>query len=826
MTDRSLVYGMLHDLTQDGVDDIFLEDVGHLLWRVGEELPPLDLNEASVVVHAARNFLPRTKTMTAAHAAIRALIAASALSSESMETLQQSIASAPSHALLEAIGMFTKELSKHPDVVVLAGVKTFAFVDNDENSPLSAARDSYVRAVQGLLAARHPAAVDLAAAIMSHAALSQGTSSVALAALPSQSFSYRGGAASLVEDGSGEWSEHVAEDARRVATALANAAIEDETIAARCRRPLAALFWAELLQRAAQSSEIQALRFTELLEALPLLSCDDTRVEAGALLEFARPRLAPAALNRIATVIEAIEDNEIASAFAAIIPDVHSHRLDELRAVGGDRRPALNHRRRHHSVGFIGLPDDWWTRRNGADPAAPANILLQELERPVKSFESAAAAGDTLEAAPVVAAMRDIENLYASLLQRSGASTATERQAADSLASAIEGALRCEVLPPAILERFRTMLLWVARHPMPSATERGHTAGSWGRPAPRIAAASAVMILAMRLGDVDTPLRSTMEALSTDPVEAVRYQILVRSNLLFNVDRELMWTLLDRWAGSELGGLTHLVGPVSRVFRTEPTRTAALLAKLWRRVELPDTADVRAELAPVVAALAFNAKEQVAIELLNEIFADAGTSPKSLQRILADFRSAKMWLHEDADRRRSSLGFLRRVADTAAKLIASDEAKSLAAGADLIEAIVSQVMFSLQDAGGKARVDKSVQLRFLQEADDILQTTAKYQLDAFHTHMMTRLLALWLAARPERAVIAASAFSQRQPALREWWNARDLVEAVMRLDERELKEKDSRDAFVRVAGRLAPFAGNDEGALLTKAALLAKRSQA
>jgi hypothetical protein len=108
---------------------------------------------------------------------------------------------------------------------------------------------------------------------------------------------------------------------------------------------------------------------------------------------------------------------------------------------------------------------------------------------------------------------------------------------------------------------------------------------SWGMPNALVSSARGLLPLVARTGS--TPARlAAIEGLSTDPEPAVRFQLAQSANVLYNVARDEMWSLLRRFLLAESNPAVvqvAVVGPMRRLLRHHEDRCLELLLGAWSR---------------------------------------------------------------------------------------------------------------------------------------------------------------------------------------------------------------------------------------------------
>lgn len=378
-----------------------------------------------------------------------------------------------------------------------------------------------------------------------------------------------------------------------------------------------ALLWSIVLMAAAQEPKVLAPLVAELLASTDVLGEMDTRKAAGDCLEKGFEFLSQPQRERIEQALVRLPDatREEAREFGirrrdrmlGCIPvslltstDLKKVRA-ELDAKGGAPRNDPDY---SISAGWEASEDDWWLREQGVQAEKAAN---QDLKRLSKVLRDVPRSNDTKLSAQEAASLLP-------LLEEATAAIATgRRQAADAplvqhvddmiisvcerLASA-RGLNRNEALAKFIKTKLRAAA--TSKRPEFSADDdaqwdKGST--GWGSPSPRIDAASGLMRFAASGNLVDPEILQDVEKLSTDPVPAVRYQVLAQPGLVYHTANALMWRCIEHCCVKEpRSGIvdhfaeTTLLGlPLSDQPRLEP-----FVRCLFRRSRrLPHFDDVR-----------------------------------------------------------------------------------------------------------------------------------------------------------------------------------------------------------------------------------------
>jgi hypothetical protein len=805
MSNRQLVFGLLKDLVNLG-DETSVQELVQLLARTQNEVPGKTVSESMAMTAAARLVLETATDRRSQFIAVGAVIRAAHLTPTSLSVLEAKL---DQPNVLFAIAGELPALSRiAPDFAARAGAATFRLAELGQGTEATDSVDSlsfrhhyYVEVLPALLRQAPTAAVPLAFAILFEArreTVARYQLSIPLAV----SFELLGGTASMADDGLTQLVS--SEDgARAAAQALAAAALESTEVALLCRTELTSSFWSALLNCCASDAG-RGVKFVELLSAVPILSGEDTRAAALDFLAAATSHLREAEFERIARAVTALPDDGLAREFAFLLPS--QFLTGRLSTLTHDGLPRIDLRRRNVMSFEIGAPErGYWIRYMGGDPTETQTALLLELLTPLEIFESAYAnrRAPRDEARAIVGVVTSLSQS----LPSAGGHESARSQAIDAMAAVARIVLRSDELSVEHSIELRDVVVAAARHPLPERV-RSEFTGGWGRPSPRIQGAAALMEFGMRHG-VDQEVGKLIDDLALDEVGAVRYQVFVRANALYDTDSARMWRLLEQWVLTDQDSLLFLHAPLSAIFRGQPARTAALCASLWARRDLKKAEETRAQVAPLVGYLALVSCEPLAVSILDQIFEELSDHSTEVELILAEMRMSQLWLQADARLRRTGLGFLERVLVSARLLKSTDEKIAN----KLVAEIVTQIGFSLQGANGELRATPEVALRFFADSDSLLQGISDFGVSGFAVHAMTTLLRIWMAHRPERATLALASLLDRASAIEGWWNIDKLVECLLLVDSLAVRKADARSAFLRAASKLLPFAGAHEPAL-------------
>ena len=203
------------------------------------------------------------------------------------------------------------------------------------------------------------------------------------------------------------------------------------------------------------------------------------------------------------------------------------------------------------------------------------------------------------------------KEMLVALAGSTNADELTLRSSWGEVGSAVEKILRSDAYAPSneghpslvgLLELLRTL----AGSPYP---EDGGTSSSltWGNWDIRVYAASGLLALCTKDPQLAIHIRDDMEALLRDPVPTVRLQIAQSVNVLWDVARDQMWSLIELIAQQEKhsGVLAFFVsGPLSRLAGVEPERCERLVGRVLEVLDESTNPEDRESLLEPVGYLA------------------------------------------------------------------------------------------------------------------------------------------------------------------------------------------------------------------------------
>jgi len=422
--------------------------------------------------------------------------------------------------------------------------------------------------------------------------------------------------------------------------------------------------WRRLLLAGARFPETLGREILSLAGAVPILTGYDTTVPAGEYLRAIFPLVGADQRQKIERAILSIPDampadrREAAEKVRdrllgclrpeAIVTDEARQRLEELQAQNAvpPNEPLV----RFEAVWSGSYGEEEYLKDQGAPVESEENRQIRELERPVKEFaDKHLNSTPTLEEAnailPHLRALHDA-------LGRADADGVHPKQkdyawgllAAACARMARADGLSCRAEPGTFV---KTVLLEASRHhepvhdPQYDAQFDEHP--SWGSPAARIDAAQGLIILASHQDCATPDVLKAIEALSDDPVPAVRYQIAARLNALYRTAHELMWSIIERLARKEasrgvLQGL--LVGPLGRLVGAEPDHVANVTKAIFERISAgPGANRVREFCMSILAGLYIWRDHPLSRDVVHEIVSNPAVYPAEAGHVLGQLRN-------------------------------------------------------------------------------------------------------------------------------------------------------------------------------------------
>lgn len=336
---------------------------------------------------------------------------------------------------------------------------------------------------------------------------------------------------------------------------------------------------------------------------------------------------------------------------AILITPAASARRNELDTVGGppenqpDPRIEVSHR-------AFGMDD--FLRGQGVPLEDPEHARLLALTQPIGAFGSEFL-NNTPDEAHIRAILPDLRALDAETPAIQNLHPELRSQTLTNLAEACEAILRNGEFPfdTETLDLFRRTILRAAAdadpEPDPERDEAFQKHPSWGA-SPRLEGAQALMALAHRSTELTAELRPVILRLADDPVATVRFQVARRAGHLFRTDRELMWSLLERFCVEEAnrGVLQGALDVLQWCANADPPRVAALALRVFDRMpeEGNGVDQVRDQCCNLFSGLGVWHREPASLSVLERMLSSPGEYRGDLSRVIFDLSA---WLHEKDD---------------------------------------------------------------------------------------------------------------------------------------------------------------------------------
>lgn len=384
------------------------------------------------------------------------------------------------------------------------------------------------------------------------------------------------------------------------------------------RENRSAVLWRHLLLLGTRFPATIGRAILPLGWAVPVLTTYDTTAPVGEFLRAIFPGLDHSERGFIERAIRSIPDTfpaerreggeHIRNRLLGCLSDSDLV-TEETRQLLADLRAADAVPPNEPPVRFSGVTsspygEEEYLRDEGVPVEAEANRRIRDLERPVDEF-----AHKYLNSVPsqedVDAVSPAMERLWLALAQadKDGVHQKQQDHAWDCLAAAcgpiakMDG-LSCDEGVGAFL---REVLLKASQHPEPEPDPKYDAQfdehPSWGRPAPRIEGAQAMILLARHPSCASPEVLEEIARLISDPVPAVRYQVISCLNALYRTAPDLMWRSVERLSKQEesrgvLRGL--LSGTLGRLAGADPDRAVTLTKNIYDRVnDGPGSSEVR-----------------------------------------------------------------------------------------------------------------------------------------------------------------------------------------------------------------------------------------
>lgn len=317
-----------------------------------------------------------------------------------------------------------------------------------------------------------------------------------------------------------------------------------------------AVIWGSLLELGTKDPELFATTIASLAAAVPILSGDDTRHQAGKFITSAYPNMDIPRREAIERAILVVTNERIRKTLAMCVPEalIATRELSEFRKTLTAAGEAPVNIPPYQLTGSTRAFDtDAYLEEQGVKIDDPASQAIREAMKIVEKLPNSQGPQITRAIARTRAdAINDLRVILEANAQ-TAADSVLFKHACGTLADAAAATTTAEkeVLSDVDVRRdLRAALLFCAdsRNPDfdPEIEAKFHEDAAWGGPSARTSAARGLILLVRYDESADTPILEAIHRLSRDPVCHVRFQITADLHLLHRVDTEWMWTEYER----------------------------------------------------------------------------------------------------------------------------------------------------------------------------------------------------------------------------------------------------------------------------------------
>lgn len=473
-----------------------------------------------------------------------------------------------------------------------------------------------------------------------------------------EQFTFRGGMARYLPDGSYAWDLSHGDEPVKLADSLFSFMEKvakgegdldklDPILDEFRESALVAFFWRRLLETGSRAPEVFAPRLFELCVARPILLGNDALQEVGSFIEAATPffkneerlqieqtimSLPEETGDEDAIFLERRRNRLIARLPAELLQTEQAREL--RRGMEETKNVPANDPLFSISVGSRPFTEDVWLRDRGVNTESAENQTLLSLTAPLEAFTS-----KWQNAIPseddVRAIHRQVQEAYTAVCESSGADDAVIETALWKVAACVNSMSRGITNPESPEFQFcREVLLTCAEHPSPEPDPRvdaNYSHAHWS-PAPRTEAAQGLPWLALRAPDAD--LLAAIERLANDPKPSVRFLTVMGLFRLIEKSPIVFWRLAAHVADTEQNAvvLDALSRALSYVAVRDEQRTVEVLDTLLKRNLAVDSDPKALENAlPTVAGLALARSNEWALRTLDVFLEDPVLWAKTLR---------------------------------------------------------------------------------------------------------------------------------------------------------------------------------------------------
>lgn len=425
-----------------------------------------------------------------------------------------------------------------------------------------------------------------------------------------------------------------------------------------------AVLWRRILSAATRHPDSLRRMVEPLAWALPILIYGDTTTLAGEFVQALFPLLEVDKREKVERAILSIP-TAMPQEHREAAEHTRNRLLGCLRGTGlmtdeaqkliatleANNEVPANEARTRFSRWSGPYTEEAYLKDQGVPTDAPANKRIREMEQSVTEF-----ATKHLNSVPpsdeVAALLPAIQSLKDALSRAAvdGVHPKQAEHAWGALAGACTRIARTEnfscVEPIGILVKDTLLLAAQSESPEhgPGDDAQFDEHPSWGSPAPRIEAASGLILLAASEGCATPDVVEAVRRLSSDDLPAVRFQIASRLSALYRSARPVMWEVVERLARQDpsRGVLQGLIGgALQPLAGTDPTRVAALTQGIFDRVvEGPGARTVRKLCTGIFTGLFVWRAEPLCEGIVLRIAREPGSYPEEAHDVLFSLREA------------------------------------------------------------------------------------------------------------------------------------------------------------------------------------------
>jgi hypothetical protein len=264
---------------------------------------------------------------------------------------------------------------------------------------------------------------------------------------------------------------------------------------------------------------------------------------------------------------------------------------------------------------------------------------LQALIDPIDQFarEQANAYPDSVTIAAIIPVIQALDNAL-----HEYESSSKEVRVEDALTKLLSGSVivaRCAGLTDGQCAPLLQILLARCTYPSPRYDGEEQTRPLRLVDAPRVKAAEGTIILARYPAACTAEARNAIRTLSTDPVPAVRAQIVSNLNCLYHTANDLFWEILTTYAATEQN--PTLIGYTIKMLQGVPMEHVGKMVPLvkgalTRTTNTPESRTIRDAGISALCAAAVQADDPVSRAILYESTSDPVNHAVDVRRIAID----------------------------------------------------------------------------------------------------------------------------------------------------------------------------------------------